>query len=51
MSRFSSVVLNWRILLLRTIGSAASILLLARTASSHAYKELAERKMRCRDGT
>src|SRR5216683_2250267 len=50
MNRFSCVVLNWRTLLLPTIGSAASIVSLARTASSHAYKELAERKMRCRDG-
>src|ERR1700674_1751969 len=50
MNRFSCVVLNWRTLLLRTIGSAASILLLARTASSHAYKEHADRKTPCRDG-
>src|SRR5260370_14293907 len=50
MNRFSCVVLNRRTLLLPTIGSAASIVSLARTASSHAYKEHAERKMRCRDG-
>src|SRR5260370_41762669 len=50
MSRFSSVVLNCRILLPRAIGSATSIMPSHARRQAMSYKEHAGRETQCRDG-